>query len=48
LGFYVYFLLQMTCNDVIRIFCKLQTSFKGMINPSEAARASSDVLDYLG
>ena len=47
LGFYMYFLLQVACNDVLRIFCKLDTSFKGIINPNEVAKASSDVLENL-
>ena len=48
LGFYMYFLLKVGCNDVLRIFCKLDTSFKGIINPNEVDKASSDVLEYLG
>ena len=47
LGFYVYFLLQVACNDVLRIFYKLDTSFEGIINPNEVDEASSDVLEYL-
>lgn len=38
----------MTCNNELRIFCKIETLFKGINNPNEAAKASSDVLEYLG
>ena len=37
----------MRCNDVFRIFCKFDTSFKGIINPNKVAKASSDVLENL-
>jgi len=37
----------LACNDVLRIFCQLDTTFKGIINRNEADKASSDVLEYL-
>jgi len=48
LGFYVYFLLQIAYADVLTAFCKLDMSFKGIINPNEVDKACGDVLGYLG
>ena len=45
---HVYFLLQLACADIFRAFSKLDTSFKGIINPNEVDKASGDVLEYLG
>jgi len=48
LGFYVYFLQLVACNDVLRIFYNLDTSFEGIIDPNEVDKATSEVLEYLG
>jgi len=47
LGIYVYFLQQIACANVIRAFCKIKTSFKGLINTNAIDKTSGDVLVYL-